>query len=108
MGVFRAPRSTWLILGVAVAVFAACGGSDGIATIPAAGDDDDGGVLPVGDAGQLGPLDGSGGEAGHPHAKALVFDPPAQTVTVDGVAPTSAQYALKATLDDGSVVAVTA
>jgi hypothetical protein len=101
----RRAGAVTLVLSVAVA--AACGSAGGSAVFlddsNDAGASHDGGPVPVlsntGDAANANP---------HPEAKSIAFDPPAQTLTVDGVTPATASYTLIATLQDGSTEAVTA
>jgi hypothetical protein len=96
--------------GASAAVAAACGDSGPESTFGAGGGGDDGGGAPGDDTG-TGPVlgDGSGGDGyASVHASALVFVPPSQTLTLDGVTPQTATYTLQATLLDGTLRTVNA
>ncbi len=97
-------RTFWLLPAVVVgvgALVAACGNdSGGDAQFP---------VIDGGDEGIVGddssfPEGGSFVDSGV--VKALVFEPPAQELTLDGVNPGTATYKLKATLSDGTIAYV--
>jgi hypothetical protein len=87
---------------VAAACFAACGNADESTFTPPG---TSGGPGSSGDPGGLG---GAYGDAGPPAADvaSLEFDPPSQTLTLDGVKPGTAQFRLKAKLKSGGTVDV--
>lgn len=98
----RSTHSTVLLLILgAAAAFAACGTSEDSTFKGGPGSGADSGTGPGGDFG-----DGGSIGPGSVVVSSLAFDPPTQTLTVDGVTPQTASYTLRATLPDGKTVTV--
>jgi hypothetical protein len=99
------------VLLVSVGAAAACGASGeggGGVVNPVTGTSNDASFAQDSGPGFVFGTDAGGGGGAHPDAKSIAFTPAAQTLTVDGVTPASASYALIATLDDGSTQTVNA
>ncbi len=98
---------------VSLGVGAACGsaGTSGSGSSDVGGSRDAGSSGSSADSGTVPVITTLGSDAGgssHPDAKSIAFTPPSQTLTVDGVNPSSASYSLIATLADGSTQTVNA
>ncbi|WP_146649920.1 hypothetical protein [Labilithrix luteola] len=86
------------------ALFAACGSSS--ESMFSGGNADSGTNGSSGSSGNFVDPNGDGGTSPGTTVTALVFDPAAQTIVVDGSGPKTATYKLHATLPGGSVVDV--
>jgi len=104
MGLPLSPRTAILLFVIGSAAFVACG-TDGDSTFGEGSSGSSGGSS--GSSGSSGfGSSGSSGDGSVKTVTSLVFDPPVQTVSVDGVTPKSVTFKLRATLPDGRVVDV--
>ena len=96
-----------LVSSIFIAAAVACGSSDGQTDL-GGGDLSDSGGVPLETGGELdAQFDIASGDT-KSGVVTLAFDPPTATVTLDGTAPKTATFTLKATFTDGSTGAVTA
>ena len=102
----NAISSVLVLAVVCAAAGASCGGNEAQGTTSSGS-----GAMGGGGNGSSSGLGGdliTTGSMGTPSLQSVVFDPPAQSLTLDGVTPGSASYTLRATFADGSSQTVVA